>query len=116
MFNHFLIFIALLSFSIATTAAAVPMDVGQAALNATQNADLHRDVMEDYQGGNSDKDVTTLAPPAPQPGVSDTHAASSVSPLFSSSQETRRVHPLAILLVSAGVIVLLVSRNSSSTK
>ncbi|WP_331345978.1 hypothetical protein [Cellvibrio sp. UBA7661] len=115
MFNHFLIVIALLSFSIATTAAAVPMDVGQAALVSTQNADLHKDVAQ-AQGGNSDKDVANISPAPSQVVPDDTHTVSSVGSLFVAQQETNRVHPLTVLFVSIGLVVLFISRNSSSTK
>lgn len=116
MFNHSLMFIALLSFSIATTAAAVPMDVGQAAVSATQNADLHQDVAQDYQGGNSDKDVVNMSPSASTDAFENPQSISPVSLWFTSNDETNYLQPLAVLLVSIGVILRFVSRKSSSTK
>ncbi len=59
MYRCSLISLALISFSIATNATAIPMDADQVVPDAIQNAVLHRDVML-VQGGGSDKDVVEV--------------------------------------------------------
>lgn len=59
MYRYSLIPLALISFSIASNAAAIPMDADQAMLGAIQNAALYKEVML-VQGGDSDKDVVEV--------------------------------------------------------
>ena len=56
MCKYSLISLALISFSIVSKAAAIPMDADQAVPDAIQNAVLHREVVL-VQGGGVDKDV-----------------------------------------------------------
>lgn len=59
MVRQILISLALLSFSIVSIAAAIPMDVDQTVVAATPNTVLHQDVML-VQGGGRDKEVADV--------------------------------------------------------
>jgi hypothetical protein len=61
MCKHSLYYLALISFSMVSNAAAIPMDADQAVSDAIQNAVLHKDVVV-VQGGGSDKDVADALP------------------------------------------------------
>lgn len=123
MFNHSLIFLALLSFSIAAQAAAIPMDAGQAVSGAIQHADTHQDVMQ-AQGGNPDKDVANIhaitCPPDTQCEGENTSVNGTKPPVGSgwllSSDSSSALQPLAVLLLIIGLIVFFLSRKSTSTK
>lgn len=56
MCNQSLISFVLISFSIVSAAAAIPLDADQAVPDTFQNAVLHKEVVW-VQGGGSDKDV-----------------------------------------------------------
>lgn len=60
MCKHSLISLALISFSIVSTAAAIPMDADQAVLDAIQNVVLHKEVVL-VEGGGFDKDVADFS-------------------------------------------------------
>ena len=60
MCKHSLIPLALISFSIVSTAAAIPMDADQAVLDAVQNVVLHKEVAL-VEGGGFDKDVADFS-------------------------------------------------------
>jgi hypothetical protein len=113
MFNHSLIFLALMSFSIASTAAAIPMDADLAAVDATPNAVLHKEVVVS-QGGDSNKDVdddrAEVAPDSPAPEVP------ALRHWFPAQDDDCGFQPLAVLMLIIGLAVFFLSRNSSSTK
>lgn len=127
MFSHSLTFIALLSFSIVSHSAAIPMDADQAVMDANHNALLHKDVAE-VQGGDYDKDV------AEAPVFEATDSCSAVaeclngnaSVIATNSQKpgdwfvvqesSSALQPLAVLLLIIGLIVFFLSRKSTSTK
>lgn len=127
MFNHSLIFLALISFSIVSHAAAIPMDADQAPVDATQNAVLHKDVAA-IQGGDSDKDVAdALASTATDSCPADTICAvtdtaivnakpQKVSDWFVVQDSASALQPLVVLLLIIGLIVFFLSRKSASTK
>lgn len=125
MFNHSLTFLALISFSIVSHAAAIPMDADQATNDATQNAVLHQDVAA-MQGGRSDKDVAearvvTASCPAEAICVVANAAhgevkPQSVSDWFVVQDSSSALQPVAVLLLIIGLIVFFLSRKSSSTK
>lgn len=125
MFNHLLTFLALISFSIVSYAAAIPMDADQAVRDATQNAVLHQDVAA-IQGGRFDKDVAeTYVSPATCPAdaicviTKVAHGevkSQSVSDWFVVQESTSALQPVAVLLLIIGLIVFFLSRKSSSTK
>lgn len=112
MFNHSLIFLALISSSIVSNAAAIPMDADQAVMDATQNAVLYREVAI-IQGGDSDKDVTEAPADETSPAKSNPPA---VSDWFTTQDDADRLPPVAVLLLIIGLIVFFLSRKSSSTK
>lgn len=124
MFNHLLIFIALISFSVVSFAAATPMDAGQATVDATQNAVLHKDVAV-IQGGRSDKDVAEVL------SVMDTEVCSTdaqctkaavelktatLNEWFIDQDNDSALQPVVVLILIIGLIVFFLSRKSSSTK
>lgn len=127
MFNHSLIFLALMSFSIVSFAAAIPMDADQAVLGATQNAVSHKDVAA-IQGGDSDRDVAaTLANEAMDSCPADTMCTATdisvsdanppvVSDWFVVQDSASALQPVAVLLLIIGLIVFFLSRKSTSTK
>lgn len=122
MFNHSFIFLALLSFSIAAKAAAIPMDAGQAASGAIQHADTHQDVMQ-AQGGNPDKDVANarqMTCPANTQCNDKNEALAAKSPAihgwFVVEDSSSALQPLGVLLLIIGLIVFFLSRKSASTK
>ena len=123
MLNHSLIFLALLSFSIAAQAAAIPMDAGQAVSGAIQHADTHQDVMH-AQGGNTDKDVANINAIACLPDTQCEGENTSVNvtkpPVVSGwllvGDSSSALQPLAVLLLIIGLIVFFLSRKSTSTK
>jgi hypothetical protein len=123
MFNHSLIFLALLSFSIAAQAAAIPMDAGQAVSGAIQHADTHQDVMQ-AQGGKPDKDVANdhafACPPDTQCDSATTSVDATKPPVASGwllvSESSSALQPIAVLLLIIGLIVFFLSRKSASTK
>lgn len=115
MFNHSLTFFALISFSVVSFAAAIPMDADQAVLDAPQNAVSHKDVAA-VQGGDSDRDVAEVtadhaidSAPA-KPGVP------AVSNWFAAQDDEGSLQPLVVMLLIVGLIVFFLSRKSSSTK
>lgn len=127
MFNNSLIFLALISFSIVSHAAAIPMDADQATSDATQNAVLHKDVAA-IQGGRSDKDVAeVLAVTAVNSCSANVVCADAnlsivdnnpptVSDWFAVRDSTSALQPVAVLLLIIGLIVFFLSRKSASTK
>lgn len=123
MFNHSLIFLALLSFSIAAQAAAIPMDAGQAVSGAIQHADTHQDVMQ-AQGGNPDKDVANInviaCPPDTQCDSAHVSVDATKPPVASGwllvGDSSSALQPLAVLLLIIGLIVFFLSRKPTSTK
>jgi len=127
MLNHSLIFFALISFSIVSHAAAIPMDADQAVADATQNAVLHKEVMV-VQGGDSDRDVAAaLSVTATDSCVSDAICEQAdvaivdakppaVSDWFAVRESTSALQPVAVLLLVIGLIVFFLSRKSASTK
>lgn len=122
MLNHSLIFLALLSFSIAAQAAAIPMDAGQAPSGAIQHADTHQDVTL-AQGGNPDKDVANaqlMTCPANTQCNDKDEALTAKSPAiqgwFVVEDSSSALQPLGVLLLIIGLIVFFLSRKSASTK
>lgn len=127
MFNHLLIFFALISFSIVSYTAVIPMDADQVATDAIQNAVLHKEVAV-IQGGRADKDVAhalaiTAIYSCPVAAIcSRTKAAMvdtkspTVSEWFVVQGGTSALQPIAVLLLISGLIVLFLSRKSVSTK
>lgn len=112
MFNHSLIFLALMSFSVAPTAAAIPMDADLAAVDATPNAVLHKEVVIS-QRGDSNKDVddpADVAPDSPAP------EAPALRHWFPAQDDDCGLQPLAVLMLIIGLAVFFLSRNASSTK
>jgi hypothetical protein len=59
MCKHSLYSLALISFSIASHAVAIPMDADRAGWDAIQNVVLHKEVVM-VQGGGFDKDVAKV--------------------------------------------------------
>lgn len=127
MFNHLLTFLALISFSIVSHAAAIPTDADQATSDATQNAVLHQDVAA-IQGGRSDKDVaevlavTTLNSCAADGVCADANLSivdnkpPTVNDWFVVRDSTSALQPVAVLLLIIGLIAFFLSRRSTSTK
>lgn len=127
MFNHSLIFLALISFSIVSHAAAIPMDADQAPVDATQNAVLHKDVAA-IQGGDSDRDVAAktsiVASDSCASGAICTSADVSIidakqptlNDWFVVRDSSSALQPVAVLLLIIGLIVFFLSRKSASTK
>jgi len=127
MFNHSLIFLALMSFSLVSFAAAIPMDADQAVLDATQNAVSHKDVAA-VQGGDSDRDVADiLANDANDACLADALCTSAdisvvdtnrpaVNDWFRVQDSASALQPVAVLLLIIGLIVFFLSRKSTSTK
>lgn len=127
MINHSLTFLALLSFSIVSNAAAIPMDTDQAVIDATQNAVLHKEVAL-VQGGDSDKDVaealTVEAMDSCRANAicnnTDTSVVKTnpptVSDWFVVQDSASALQPVAVLLLIIGLIVFFLSRKSTSTK
>jgi hypothetical protein len=127
MFNHSFIFLALISFSIVSNAAAIPMDADQAVIGTTPNAVLHKEVAA-AQGGNSDKDVTeSLVNEAVDSCSADAlctntdtslakHNPPAVSDWFAVQDDDSVLQPVAALLLMIGLIVFFLSRKSTSTK
>lgn len=127
MLNHSLIFFALISFSIVSHAAAIPMSADQALVDATQNAVLHKDVAA-IQGGGSDKDVaevlavTTLNSCSVDAVCTDANLSivdakpTTVNDWFVIRDSTSALQPVAVLLLIIGFIAFFLSRRSTSTK
>ncbi len=127
MFNHSLTFLALLSFSIVSNAAAIPMDTDQAVIDATQNAVLHKEVAL-VQGGDSDKDVAEALAVVAMGSCRanaicnnvDNSAVEANSPTVSDwfvvQDSASALQPVAVLLLIIGLIVFFLSRKSTSTK
>ena len=126
MLYRSLIFLALLSFSIASKAAAIPMDAGQAAAGAIQHADTHQDVIQ-AQGGNADKDVTHVARAGD--GCAKQGACAMLSPvqaqiksikkvddLLALGDESSAVSALIAMLVIVGGLMLYAFHRSPSMK
>lgn len=110
MVNYSLMFVALLSFSIVTNAAAIPRDAGKAAVGATQNADLHREVPQ-AQGGNSDKDVVEVSVVAEDLNLQHVSNAGMLS-----SHDSSALQPFLVAVMIIVLIVVVLSRKSISTK
>ncbi|HCS64968.1 MAG TPA: hypothetical protein DIW64_13340 [Cellvibrio sp.] len=127
MLNHSLIFLALISFSMVSNAAVIPMDADQAAIDANQNAVLHKDVAA-IQGGGSDKDVaevlsvTTLNSCTADAVCTDANLSildakpTTVNDWFVMRDSTSALQPVAVLLLIIGFIAFFLSRRSTSTK
>ncbi|MDR7090617.1 hypothetical protein [Cellvibrio fibrivorans] len=115
MLNHSLMFLALISFSIVSSAAAIPMDADLAAVDATPNAVLHKDYVI-LQGGDVDKDVAEALADVDvdaAPAKSDLPA---VSDWFAVRDDEGGLQSLALLMLLIGLGVFFLSRKSSSTK
>lgn len=127
MFNHSLIYLALISFSIVSHAVAIPMDADQAVGDATHNAVLHKDVAA-IQGGRSDKDVaevlavTTLNSCATGGVCVDAKLSMvgakppTVNDWVVVRDSTSVLQPVAVLLLIIGLIAFFLSRKCPSTK
>ncbi|HSC66784.1 MAG TPA: hypothetical protein VLC79_03785 [Cellvibrio sp.] len=130
MLNHSLIAFALFSFSVVSDAAAVPMDVNQAALVATPNAVLPREGGLG-QGGDSDKDVAEALVAVTMVGCRNNTACTDIAAAlkapqvnanpalsfqFAASDESSALQPFIVLLIILAIIVLFLSRESESTK
>lgn len=127
MFNHSLTFVALMSFSIVSYAAAIPMDADQASVDATQNAVLHKDVAA-TQGGRSDKDVAeglavvTINSCSADMVCADANLSivdnkpPTINDWFVVRDSTSALQPVAVLLLIIGLIIFFLSRKSASTK
>ena len=128
MLNHLLISFALLSFSVVSDAAAVPMDVNQTALVAAPNAVLPSEGGMS-QGGGSDRDVAealmAVTTVGCQSDVTCTDIAAALDapqagtnhPIqFAAPDESSALQPFIVLLVILAVIVIFLSRKSESTK
>lgn len=115
MINHSLIAIALMAFSIASTAAVTPMDVSLVQVDTTP-AVLHKDVNA-HQGGADDKDVAiskaqihaamTVAANPQAPVITEWRAEPAESDLWQS---------VMVWLSIIGLIVFFVARKSDSAK
>ena len=127
MFIHLLVPLVLTSFSIAASAAAIPVDVDQMVPVTTQNAVLHKDVAL-YQEGGVDRVVsdsrTKAALDACQSNVTcigygrpavinKTQAADG---RLAAQGRSSILQPVAVLLLIIGVIVFFLARKSASTK
>lgn len=115
MLNHSLIFLALISFSMVSNAAAIPMDADQAAIDANQNAVLHMEV-EVIQGGGADKDVAEVTVDHAVDSESAKPNVRAVSNWFAAQDDDGSLQPLVVMLLIVGLIVYFLSRKSSSTK
>jgi hypothetical protein len=132
MCKHSLISLALISFSIVSNAAAIPMDANQAAPVAIQNAVLHKDVAL-VQGGYVDKDVAgvpSVAVTNKCPGdlvcnkddsqyvvIGDTHIYmhQSFNDWFVQGS-SGALQSLMVWLILLSSVVFFLSRKSASTK
>lgn len=132
MCKQSLISLALISFSVVSNAAAIPIDADQAMLDATQSAVLYRDVAL-VQGGGFDKDVaaalaiTTMDKcqgdvacnnnemPSVVIGDMRIYANQSVSDWFVQGNPSA-LQPLVVSLILLSVVVFFLSRKSASTK
>ncbi|MDO8341826.1 MAG: hypothetical protein Q7T48_01380 [Cellvibrio sp.] len=115
MFNHSLIFLALISFSIVSHAAAIPMDADQAVDDATLNAVLHKEVAA-IQGGDYDKDVAEVLADMELGSVPAKSDVPAVSDWFAARDDEGGLQSLAVLMLIIGLAVFFLSRKSSSTK
>lgn len=115
MLNHSLMFLALISFSMVSNAAAIPMDADQAAIDANQNAVLHKEVLV-IQGGGADKDVAEVPADRAIDAVPAKPDVPAVSNWFAAQDDEGGLPPLALLLLIIGLAVFFLSRKSSSTK
>jgi len=132
MCKYSLISLALISFSIVSKAAAIPMDADQAVPDAIQNAVLHREVVL-VQGGGVDKDVAdALAVTGTDKCASDLSCAKDIvqygvisdTPIYrppsvndwfvQSSSGSLQPLMACLFLLSSSLIFL--SRTSASTK
>jgi hypothetical protein len=132
MCKHSLYSLALISFSMVSNAAAIPMDADQAVSDAIQNAILHKDVVM-VQGGGSDKDVadaltvTTMnkcqadvacnTAEVPNVAIGDRriYANQSVGDWFVQGSPATS-QPLMVWLIILTVVIFFLSRKSASTK
>ncbi len=115
MLNHLLIFFALISFSIVSYAAAIPMDADQVATDAIQNAVLHQEVAV-IQGGRADKDVAAAPADIDQGAAPTKTNVPAVSDWFAAQGDEGGLHPQVVLMLIMGLVVFFLSRKSSSTK
>lgn len=125
MITHSHISLALISFSMATSAAAIPTDADQTAPVAIQNTVLHKDVAL-YQGGGADKDVAnrlgSVAPSTCSGADCINHAKSTIKDAklqvangrFLGQGSSSALQPVAVLLLIIGVIIFLLARKSST--
>jgi len=126
MCKQSLISLALISFSIASTAAAIPMDADQAMLDAAQSAILHKEVAL-VQGGDFDKDVaagafcqdgtacTTVDMQNVVVGDARVYTNQSVGDWFVQGSPGA-LPPLVVWLMIIAGLIFFLSRKSSSTK
>jgi hypothetical protein len=128
MVHHLLILIALMTFSIATHAAAIPMDAGQAARDATQNADFHQEVAR-VQGGDADKEVADSYQPVVQPQCAEAGVCTGVgiakaplksiatfNDLLALDGESSAASALIAMLIIVGSLMFYSFRRASSMK
>jgi hypothetical protein len=113
MFYHSLIFLALISFSLVSTAVSIPMDADLAAVDATPNAVLHKEVVI-VQGGGADKDVAEALVDVER-DVSKPHAPV-ISASFTARNHGGTWQPLVLLVLIIGIAVFFLSCKRSSTK
>ena len=128
MIKYPLIFIALISFSIVSSAAAIPTDAGQAISVTIPNAVLHKEVAV-IQGGDSDKDVAAVLTVAAIDVCSSEAACNgykastvgntntqSMDGWFVAQESTSVLQPVMVLVLIIGFIVFFLMRKSTSTK
>ncbi|MGV8836768.1 hypothetical protein [Cellvibrio sp.] len=115
MLNHSLMFLALISFSIVSSAAAIPMDADLAAVDATPNAVLHKDYVI-LQGGDTDKDVAEALADINVGSVPAKSDVPAVSDWFVARDDEGGLQSLAVLMLIIGLAVFFLSRKSSSAK
>lgn len=98
-----------------SNAAAIPMDAEQAAIDATQNAVLHKEVLV-IQGGGADKHVAEVTVDHAVDSESAKPNVPAVSNWFAAQDDDGSLQPLVVMLLIVGLIVYFLSRKSSSTK
>ena len=112
MFNHLLIAIALMAFSIVSSVAATPTDVRSASM---ETAVLHKDVAA-HQGGNDDKDVAASANLAVAVMPNNNAHAPVVNDWLAARSDSSWWQPVVVLFSIIGLIMFFVARKSDSAK
>lgn len=112
MFNHLLIAIALMAFSIVSSVAATPTDVHPASM---ETAVLHKDVVA-RQGGNDDKDVAASAALAAAVMPNNNAHAPVVNDWLAARSDSSWWQPVVVLFSIIGLIMFFVARKSDSAK